>query len=61
MEQVHTNVQQKDIIGVIGKNGTGKSTLLHPLNDEIQPDGGQIKHLQEKLVFCCPLRQVYWF
>jgi macrolide transport system ATP-binding/permease protein len=50
-EQINTNVQQGDVIGVIGKNGAGKSTLLHLLNGDIEPDGGSIKHLQENLVF----------
>lgn len=29
-------------IGIIGRNGTGKSTLLRLINGEISSDGGQI-------------------
>lgn len=39
-----------DRIGVAGKNGTGKSTLLNLITGSIQPDSGQIK-LGETTVF----------
>ncbi|PLT28410.1 ABC-F family ATP-binding cassette domain-containing protein [Peribacillus deserti] len=32
-----------DRIGIVGKNGTGKSTLLNMLNGQIQPDSGTIE------------------
>ena len=42
-ENINTNVQQGDIIGIIGKNGAGKSTLLQLLNGDFVPTEGQIK------------------
>ena len=35
-------VQEGDKIGIIGINGTGKSTLLRMIAGEEEPDGGQI-------------------
>ncbi|WP_163103427.1 ribosomal protection-like ABC-F family protein [Peribacillus alkalitolerans] len=48
-ENVNVNVQQGDIIGIIGKNGAGKSTLLRLLNNDLLPTIGQIKDLQNEL------------
>ena len=36
------HIKPKDKIGLIGANGTGKSTLLRILTGEYQPDGGNI-------------------
>ena len=36
------NFQRNDRIGIIGNNGTGKSTFLKMLTDTIQPDSGKI-------------------
>lgn len=36
------HIKPKDRIGLIGANGTGKSTLLRMINNEYQPDGGTI-------------------
>ncbi|CAA6804370.1 MAG: COG0488: ATPase components of ABC transporters with duplicated ATPase domains [uncultured Campylobacterales bacterium] len=38
-----TRILLKDVIAVVGKNGTGKSTLLKLLISEIKPDRGKIK------------------
>ncbi|GKU82662.1 ribosomal protection-like ABC-F family protein [Niallia sp. NCCP-28] len=48
-ENINTNVQQGDIIGLIGKNGAGKSTLLQLLNGDFSPTEGYIKYLQNDL------------
>ncbi|KGA96933.1 elongation factor 3 [Alkalihalobacillus alcalophilus ATCC 27647 = CGMCC 1.3604] len=48
-EKVNTNIQQGDIIGIIGKNGAGKSTLLQLLNRDLVPTTGQIKQIQNHL------------
>lgn len=39
-----TLIQRGDRVGVIGANGTGKSTLLKILLKELQPDSGSIEH-----------------
>ncbi|MGB3588273.1 MAG: ABC-F family ATP-binding cassette domain-containing protein [Tunicatimonas sp.] len=36
------HIKPKDKIGLIGLNGTGKSTLLRLIDGEYQPDGGEI-------------------
>ena len=36
------NFQRNDRIGIIGNNGTGKSTFLKLLTNTIKPDGGKI-------------------
>ena len=30
------------VLGIVGKNGTGKSTFLNLLTNSIQPDSGKI-------------------
>ena len=50
-ENINTNVQKGDIIGIIGKNGAGKSTLLQLLNGDFPSTEGQIKHVQNDLIF----------
>jgi ATP-binding cassette subfamily F protein 3 len=41
-ENANLHIKPKDKIGLIGANGTGKSTLLRLLTGEYQPDGGTI-------------------
>lgn len=41
-ENVNLHIKPKDRIGLIGANGTGKSTLLKLLVGEYKPDGGDI-------------------
>jgi ATP-binding cassette subfamily F protein uup len=42
LDQFDYNFQRNDRIGIIGKNGTGKSTFLNLLTDAIKPDSGKI-------------------
>lgn len=42
LDQFNYNFQRNDRIGIIGKNGTGKSTFLNLLTDAIIPDSGKI-------------------
>ncbi|WP_249652573.1 ATP-binding cassette domain-containing protein, partial [Lysinibacillus sp. D4A1_S13] len=42
-EQISASVQQGDIIGVIGKNGAGKSFLLQLICNQKAPSQGQIQ------------------
>lgn len=41
-EEANLHIKPKDKIGLIGLNGTGKSTLLKLIHGEYQPDGGEI-------------------
>lgn len=43
VEGLTLNVGPRDRIGVIGKNGRGKSTLLKLLAEELKPDSGVVK------------------
>ncbi|MGR3762868.1 ribosomal protection-like ABC-F family protein [Rossellomorea sp. NS-SX7] len=48
-EGVNGSVQEGDVIGVIGRNGTGKSTLLNLIHGDIKPTEGQVGWLQSGL------------
>jgi ATP-binding cassette subfamily F protein uup len=39
---VNLAIQKGERIGLIGRNGTGKSSLLHLLSEQTQPDAGRI-------------------
>ena len=41
-DSVSVGIQEGDRIGIVGRNGDGKSTLLKLLADRIQPDGGKV-------------------
>ncbi len=41
-EHANLHIKPKDKIGLVGLNGTGKSTLLKLIVNEYQPDGGDI-------------------
>jgi ABC transport system ATP-binding/permease protein len=43
-------LKKKDRIGVIGKNGIGKSTLLNMLTGELKPDAGKIDKGQTTII-----------
>ncbi|WP_236875896.1 ATP-binding cassette domain-containing protein, partial [Clostridioides difficile] len=43
-----------DRIGIIGKNGMGKSTLINILNGEIEPDSGYISIGETVKIGCLP-------
>ncbi|NBU92837.1 MAG: ATP-binding cassette domain-containing protein, partial [Flavobacteriia bacterium] len=42
LEDIHFNVQQGDVFGIIGRNGAGKSTLLKLLSKVTAPTKGSI-------------------
>ena len=42
-DDVNVHFNQKEKIGLIGRNGTGKSTFLKLLLKELEPDSGEIK------------------
>ena len=43
LEQVDFYLNEGDKVGVIGINGTGKSTLLRVLAGQLEPDGGTVR------------------
>lgn len=45
LHQVDFSLEEGRIVGLLGKNGTGKSTLLKLINDLLIPDGGEILFL----------------
>jgi len=46
LEQMKVTVKQGDVIGVIGRNGAGKSTVLQLINGKIEPTKGQLEWQQ---------------
>ncbi len=42
LDGIDLRLEEGRIIGLLGKNGTGKSTLLKLINDLLMPDAGQI-------------------
>lgn len=43
LDQFSTRIMRKDKIGVIGNNGTGKTTFLELLTGNLEPDEGRIR------------------
>ncbi len=42
---VDLSVEKYDIIGLVGANGTGKTTLFKIITGELEPDSGHISHI----------------
>ena len=42
LDKVNLDIQPKERIALIGRNGEGKSTLLKILSQSISPEGGEI-------------------
>ncbi len=47
LQNFHLRIQKGDKIGILGKNGSGKTTFLKMLIGEVEPDGGSIKRKKE--------------
>lgn len=47
LKNFHLRIQKGDKIGILGKNGSGKTTFLKMLIGEVEPDGGSIKRKKE--------------
>ncbi|WP_375583015.1 ABC-F family ATP-binding cassette domain-containing protein [Cyclobacterium xiamenense] len=46
-ENASLHIKPKDKIGLVGLNGTGKSTLLKIIHGDIQPSGGEIQKAKD--------------
>ena len=46
IDGVSLHIERGERVGLLGRNGVGKSSLLRLLNGEIRPDGGQIVRQQ---------------
>jgi ATP-binding cassette subfamily F protein uup len=44
LDDISVEIQTGERIGLLGRNGTGKSTLLKLLGEELHPDSGAIEH-----------------
>ena len=44
VKDLSTTVMRGDRVGIIGLNGTGKTTLLNLMLKELQPDAGTVRH-----------------
>ncbi len=55
---VSLNVNEKELVAMIGANGAGKSTLLKTISGLIEPSKGEILFLDEKLNGLLPHRIV---
>ncbi len=43
-KDVNLDIYSDDMIGIIGKNGIGKTTLLKIINNELEPSFGEVKY-----------------
>ena len=44
LRNVTAGIDRQDRIGIIGENGTGKTTLLRVITGELLPDEGEISY-----------------
>ncbi|MBP9989432.1 MAG: ATP-binding cassette domain-containing protein, partial [Ruminococcus sp.] len=42
IENINLDIEQGELVGIIGHTGSGKSTLVQHLNAILKPDSGQI-------------------
>jgi ATP-binding cassette subfamily F protein uup len=54
LDSITFQIEKGERVGLLGRNGTGKSTLLKLLQEEIQPDGGQVWRQQGVTVASLP-------
>ena len=47
LEKFNLRIQRGDRIGILGKNGSGKTTFLKMLIKELEPDQGRVKTRKE--------------
>ena len=42
IDSITANIKEKQVFGLIGTNGAGKSTMLRIIGGIYQPDGGEV-------------------
>jgi len=47
---LNVSIRPGDRIGIVGPNGRGKSTLLNILSQQLEPNGGTVKHNKDTLL-----------
>jgi ABC-2 type transport system ATP-binding protein len=47
VSDIDMEAEENEIVGILGPNGAGKSTTIKVLTGQIQPDGGEIKVLEQ--------------
>ena len=53
LKDVNLTIPRGKIIGLLGKNGTGKSTLIKLINDLLTPTSGEILVKRKKIGVNC--------
>jgi ATP-binding cassette subfamily F protein uup len=46
LDHVNFHIERRERVCLLGRNGTGKSTLMRLLNGDLAPDGGEIVYLK---------------
>ena len=46
LEKINLQIERGEMVGLLGRNGMGKSTLLKLINGDLQPDGGSLSRQQ---------------
>lgn len=52
LDGISFNIEKGQRLGLIGRNGEGKSSLLKLINQEIMPDSGEIQHQRNLSIRC---------
>ncbi len=52
LEDVDFRVEEGEHIGLIGRNGSGKSTIFRLITGEVPPDGGVIERMKRARIAC---------
>jgi branched-chain amino acid transport system ATP-binding protein len=56
LDDVSFCVESREIVGVIGPNGSGKTTMLHCLSGALVPDAGEVRFLGKDVTGSAPFR-----
>lgn len=52
LDKIAFRVEEGEKIGLIGRNGTGKSTIFRLITGELEPDGGTVERMRRARVAC---------